>query len=758
MLDILRRIVQEVSAATNLGQALDIIVARVKQSLEVDVCSVYLVEPGKERLVLMASEGLNAESIGKVQLDFSEGLVGLVAQRAEVINLNNAPSHPRFKYFSETGEEHYHGFLGVPIIHHRILLGVLVVQQREERRFGDDHAAFTITLAAQLAAAISHAEISGDIESLRKETSRPDVLIRGISGAPGVAIGTAHVVYSKANLDVVPDREAKDIKAEVRQFKDAVTQVQQEMLLLKERMGGVLPSEERVLFDAYVMMLSSENLYDRTIELIEAGQWAPAALRDTIRENANVFEEMDDTYLSDRASDIRDLGRRILMHLQQSQTLRTGYGKIPVRTVLIGEDISVTELTDIPPEFLAGIVSERGSASSHVAILARALGVPAVMGVPDLPVSRLDGREVVVDGYSGRVHIQPSEQVKQEFMRLALEEQELTDALKDIATKPAVTLDGIHIPVYVNSGLLADINVMAYTASDGIGLYRTELPFIMRERFPGEEEQYQIYRQVLESVAPRPATLRTLDVGGDKPLPYFPVEEDNPFLGWRGIRIMLDHPELFLTQLRAMLRASVGLNNLQILFPMVSSISEVREAIDLVERAWNELLDEGVYAIMPEMGVMIEVPSAIYLAEPLARLVDFLSVGSNDLVQYLLAVDRNNPRVADLYHSMHPAVLRAMVQIIDAAHCHGKPVSVCGEMASDPAAVALLLGMGVDHLSVSLAGLPRVKWVIGSFSKIQACELLEEALCLEDPLEIRKLYNNALVDAGLGGLVRAGKY
>ena len=280
---------------------------------------------------------------------------------------------------------------------------------------------------------------------------------------------------------------------------------------------------------------------------------------------------------------------------------------------------------------------------------------------------------------------------------------------------------------------------------------------MIRDRFPGEEEQVRLYEQIVASFDPMPVTLRTLDIGGDKALPYFPVQEDNPFLGWRGIRISLDHPEIFLTQLRAMLRASGEHDNLHILFPMISALDELKGAMALLNRAREELLDEGYRIPMPKVGVMVEVPAAVYLAETLARRVDFLSVGTNDLVQYLLAVDRNNARVANLYDTLHPACIRALEAVAEGAHRAGKPVSVCGEMAADPAAVILLVGMGIDSLSVSVSAIPRVKWVIRSFSTDRAEALLAQCRLLENPEQIRSLLNNALVQAGLGGLVRAGK-
>ena len=280
---------------------------------------------------------------------------------------------------------------------------------------------------------------------------------------------------------------------------------------------------------------------------------------------------------------------------------------------------------------------------------------------------------------------------------------------------------------------------------------------MVRQRFPGEEEQRLNYRQVLESFAPRPVVLRTLDIGGDKALPYFPIQEENPFLGWRGIRITLDHPEIFLVQIRAMLRASIGLNNLNILLPMISDVNELVDSLGLIHQAYGELLEEGEDVMMPKIGVMIEVPSAVYQAANLAKRVDYLSIGTNDLTQYLLAVDRNNARVAELYDSLHPAVLQAIMQVVEGARLHGKPVSVCGEMAGDPASAILLVGMGVESLSMSVSSLPRVKWVIRNITRARAREILQEVLVMEDVHEIRRHLNERLEQAGMGGLVRAGK-
>lgn len=753
MLDILRRIIQEVNSAADLDQALGIIVQRVRESVAVDVASVYLKAADTGEFVLSATEGLRKDAVGHVRLAASEGLVGMVGEREEPVNLEDAPSHPRYRFTSGTGENPYHAFLGVPIIQHGTVLGVLVVRQRQHRRFAEDEEAFLVTLAAQLAGAISHAGASGDISHVLQASEGVSVTLRGLPGAPGVAIGQALVVYPPANLEAIPDRPVKDTDTEIENFRVAVTAVQDDIRDYANRMSSILPAEELALFDALLLMLGGDSLIGETVERIRAGNWAPGALRETIGEHVRVFESMEDSYMRERASDIRDLGRRILTHIQSD---RPAIGTAYPMTVLVGEEISVGQLAEIPHESLAGIVSVSGSSSSHVAILAQAMGVPAVMGVEDMPVGRLEGQAIIADGYRGDVFVNPSELVREEFLRLQTQESKLTEVLQHVSRQPSVTPDGVNIPLYLNIGLVSGIENEVQANGDGVGLYRTEIPFLMQDRFPGEEFQLRTYRKALEAFAPRPVTLRTLDVGGDKMLPYFPVIEDNPFLGWRGIRISLDHPEIFLTQIRAMMRASVGLDNLTIMLPMVSTVTELDNALVLINQAQGELLEEGELVVRPPVGIMIEVPSAIYQIGAMAKRVDFFSIGTNDLTQYLLAVDRNNSRVAGLYQSLHPAVLGAIKQVIDQAHILGKPVSVCGEMAGDPAAVLALMGLGVNSLSMSASNLPRIKWVIRSFTREEACDLLEQAWQMESPREIRELYNMVLEQGGLGGLVRAG--
>lgn len=752
MIEILHRIIQKANACTNLGEALDTIVVMLKEAIEADVCSVYLTDFEQQRHVLRATIGLNMDAIGKVYLPMFRGLVGLVCERAETINVEDAHTHKNYLATVETGEISYHGFLGVPIMQRRKVLGVLVVRNRKSCKFDDEIVTFVLTLAAQLAAAISHAGASGELDRIRSADDRSGSFLQGRASSSGIAIGTAFVVYKPADLLRVPDRQAHDREQQQQQLRSAIEAVQDELRRLKQKLSGDLPEEEQALFDAWLMILSEDALVGRAMQLIaQEGVWAPAALRRTVEEHASVFDAMEDPYLRERAADIRDLGRRVLSHLQRGSPAHIDY---PEQTILVGEEVSAMQLADVPISRLAGIVAATGSSSSHVAILSRALGVPSLMGVGELPTSRLDGRDLILDGYSGRLYISPQPSVRAEYQRLGEEQRALDAELDTLRGLRVATTDGVTIPLYLNTGLLSDMSSLGIDEADGIGLYRTELPFMVRDRFPGEESQVKNYRHVLETFTPRPVVMRTLDIGGDKPLPYFPVAESNPFLGWRGVRISLDHPEIFMTQVRAMLRASDGFENLHIMLPMVTSVAEVDQLLSLVSRAHRELLEEGYAVNKPKTGVMIEVPAAVYNSAAIAKRVDFLSIGSNDLTQYLLAVDRNNPRVAELYNDLHPAVLHAIMQVVEGARHYNCPVGVCGELAANPLATPLLIGMGVDSLSMSAGSLLRVKRVISSIGMSQAQRLLKCAMQMNEADEIAGYMGAALENLGLESLLK----
>ncbi|SET49669.1 phosphoenolpyruvate--protein phosphotransferase [Pseudomonas graminis] len=754
MLNTLRKIVQEVNSAKDLRAALGIIVLRVKEAMSSQVCSVYLLDPEANRFVLMATEGLNKRSIGKVSMAPNEGLVGLVGTREEPLNLENAADHPRYRYFAETGEERYASFLGAPIIHHRRVVGVLVIQQKERRQFDEGEEAFLVTMSAQLAGVIAHAEATGSIRGLgRQGKGIQEARFVGVPGSPGAAVGTALVMLPPADLEVVPDKTVTDITAELKLFQTALEGVRNDMRTLSAKLATQLRPEERALFDVYLMMLDDASLGSEVTNVIKTGQWAQGALRSVVNEHVKRFELMDDAYLRERASDVKDLGRRLLAYLQEARQQTLVY---PDNTILVSEELSPAMLGEVPEGKLVGLISVLGSGNSHVAILARAMGIPTVMGVVDLPYSKVDGIQLIVDGYHGEVFTNPSEILIKQYSVVVEEERQLSQGLDALRELPCVTLDGHRMPLWVNTGLLADVARAQQRGAEGVGLYRTEVPFMIQQRFPSEKEQLAIYREQLAAFHPLPVTMRTLDIGGDKSLSYFPIKEDNPFLGWRGIRVTLDHPEIFLVQTRAMLKASEGLNNLRILLPMISGTHETEEALHLIHRAWGEVRDEGTDVPMPPVGVMIEVPAAVYQTRELARQVDFLSVGSNDLTQYLLAVDRNNPRVADLYDYLHPAVLQALQSVVRDAHAEGKPVSICGEMAGDPAAAVLLMAMGFDSLSMNATNLPKVKWMLRQINLSMAKDLLAQLMKNDNPQVISSSLQLALRNLGLSRMINPG--
>ena len=749
MLDALRQIVHDVAASPGFRAALDLIVSRVSQTLDTEVCSIYLRDRASGRFNFVANEGLNAELVAKFSLPGNQGLVGLVAERAEPINLEDASRHPRYHPVPGLGEEAFSAFLGVPVIHVREVLGVLAVQDREVRRYDEEEVAFLVTLAAQIAGRIAHAEAAGDVArlTLAPTQGHREAHFEGVPGVPGIGMGTAFVLLPAARLELVHDREAEDVDAELRIFDRAIGRTRKDIERINEAMAKNLGAEERELFDAYLHMLDDAALAGDVRARIRAGQWAQGALKQAIAEQAAVFERMQSSYLRERSADVRELGQRVLANLQEASR---DHEPFPQDMVMVAEEVTGPMMAELPIERLRGIVSLKGSRNSHGAILADALGIPTVMGAGDLPIYNVHGRTVIVDGHYGDVYVNPGTVIRDAYEQFQTEEADFARELETLRELPSATRDGHAINLWVNIGLVSEITRSLDRGAEGIGLFRTEVPFAAGDRFPTEEEQRAIYREHMEAFEPRPVTMRTLDIGGDKPLSYFPIEEENPFLGWRGIRVTLDHPEIFLGQTRAMLKANAGLEGvLRIMLPMISRLEQIEEASALIRRAHGEVEEEGFAVKTPLIGVMIEVPAAIYLTREIARAVDFLAVGSNDLTQYMLAVDRNNPRVADLFEEVHPAMLIALREIAKACHAEGKPVGICGELAGTPEGAVLCVGMGYDVLSMNAANLPLVKWVIRSVSLRDCRRILARSLRMRSSHEILAFVRRQLVEAGL---------
>lgn len=751
MLDILRRLVQAVTDAATLDEALTIIVTRIKGTMQTGVCSVYLLDESTDRWLLMATDGLNPSSVRVASLAKTEGLVGTVGSRGELVNLDDAPNHPAFRFLRETGEEIFQSFLGVPIVHQREILGVLVVQQTTQRKFSDDEEALLVTVAAQISALIAHAKVSGRLQLSHTDGEKPfDVHFQGVAGVSGVTTGTAFVRQPPAILRRVKDTKTDDPKRELEEFQSALSDVKAELRQISDTLSEHLERKETALFDTYLRMLEDHTLSGEVCQRIRSGETAPTALKYVVLDLVARFNAMDDAYLRERATDLLDLGRRILAKLLREQSESFEY---PDDLILVAEDVTPVMLGEVATRSLRAIVSVKGSANSHVAILARSLGIPAVMGAVDLPLGDISGAHLIVDGWRGEVIVEPSEHVLSEYQRAIQDAAILEMDLEQVESGTAVTSDGQHVYLMLNAGPFGELSERERSWIDGVGLYRTEFIFLSRSRFPTEDEQEGEYRAELQSYSPMPVVMRTLDIGGDKSLPYFSIDEENPFLGWRGIRVTLDHPEIFLTQIRAMLKADSGLGNLRILLPMITTLEELRASKILIQRVVLELASEGYEVLAPQVGVMIEVPSAVYIAPELAKEADFLSVGSNDLTQYLLAVDRTNSRVADMFDGFHPAILRAL-EITSKAGTNAKiPVALCGEMAGDPLAAVLLVGLGFKELSMSSAALAQVKRALGAFSSKECQSLAQQALAMESGVEVLHIVAQAFIDKDLNLLV-----
>ena len=753
MLSSLRLIVQEVSSARSVDDALELIVSNVRAEMKTDVCSVYLLDKHSGRYVFMATEGLNKSAQGKISLAKDQGLVGKVVQRAELINLENAQSDPDFKLLPDIGEDPFNAFLGAPIIYRREILGVLVVQQAKLRKFDETEESFLITIAAQLAAVIAHAQATGAIKTSGKNAKiKQDVQYKGMAGSSGIAIGRAMLITPVSDFSAIPDRNCDDVEKEIDFFNHCILNVIKDIKQLKKKFSERVSQEELLLFDVYLSMLDKQGLGDEIRAIIRDNQQsAQSALRDVMQVHLKQFNLMEDAYLRERAIDVKDLGLRVLNYLQDVEPEIQSYDG-PI--ILVGDELSPSMLAEVPRDKLKGLVSVKGSSHSHVTILARSMNIPTLSGVGGLPLHIVNGLPMVVDSYEEIVLANASDTLVMRYEQFSAEEALSDLGLEQFKYVPSETLDGVHLPLYVNTGLMADMLLGKEKGAEGVGLYRTEIPFLMSERFPSEEEQRAIYQEQLQCFSPLPVTMRTLDIGGDKSLPYFPIEENNPALGWRGIRVTLDHPEIFQVQIRAMLKANAELGNLRILLPMISRIDEFDEAKQLIVKNYNELQSEGLDLIMPEVGVMIEVPSLIYQLDAIAKRADFLSVGSNDLTQYLLAVDRNNSHVAELYDYYHPSVIRALYDIAQQLKVIGKPFSICGELAGDPAAAVLLLAMGYESLSMSASSLLKVKSIIRFVDMPTAEKILVSVLLLDNSQDIKDYLQRNLSDVGISPLFK----
>ncbi|WP_038012361.1 phosphoenolpyruvate--protein phosphotransferase [Terasakiella pusilla] len=695
----------DATAETRLKLVTDI----VATDLVAEVCSIYIMRAG-EVLELFATKGLKLDAVHLTRLRVGEGVVGAIAASGRPLNLAEAQQHPQFAYRPETGEELYHSMMGVPILRGGRVLGVLVIQNKTPRHYTEEEVETLQTVAMIIG------ELVGSGELVNKEETLPTdgiamlpLRLEGSTLNSGLGMGQAVVHEPRV---VITKFVAEDPEEELERLRKALSEMHgalDDMLQSSES----LDDEHRDILETYRMFAEDAGWLGRIREAIKTGLTAEAAVQKVHDDTEARMSQVQDPYLRERVNDLQDLANRLLQHLVGVETISPD--DIPEHAVLVAKNMGPAELLDYDRTRLRALILEEGSATSHVAIIARALDIP-VIGQVKGAVDRIEyGDPVIVDGNNEQVFIRPGDDVLSAFksnVKARLRQKELYAALRD---QPAITKDGITVSLNVNAGLLVDLEHLKENNADGIGLYRTEIPFMSRSEIPGVEAQVSLYRKIIEEAEGKPVVFRTLDAGGDKVLPYWDDHgEENPAMGWRAIRVTLDRPYLLRQQLRSLIRASGGCE-LNVMFPMVAEVSEflaARRLLDMeIER---ESIKGHRLPSRVNVGVMLEVPSLLFQLESLLPHLNFLSVGSNDLFQFLFAADRGNPRLSGRYDNLSPPALAALKRIVESCNEAGVTLSLCGEMGGRPLEAMALVAIGFRKLSMSASAIGPVKMMIRS--------------------------------------------
>ncbi|MEQ2130434.1 phosphoenolpyruvate--protein phosphotransferase [Caldanaerobacter subterraneus KAk] len=571
-------------------------------------------------------------------------------------------------------------------------------------------------------------------------------MLKGVAASPGIAIGKAFL-YTKEKVTINVEKiEESKVEEEIAKFRKALEVTQEEIKKIKEKALEEFGKEKAEIFEAHLMLTSDPELIEGVENMIKTELvTADNAVNKVIEQNASVMESLNDEYLRERAVDLRDVGNRIIENLLGVKSVNLS--DLEEEVVVIARDLTPSDTATMKKEMVLGFATDVGGRTSHTAIMARSLEIPAVVGLGNVTSQVKAGDLVIVDGLEGIVIVNPDEKTVEDYKSKKESYEKKVERLKQLKDLPAETPDGKKVMLAANIGTPKDIASALANGAEGVGLFRTEFLYMDRTNLPSEEEQFEAYKEVVEKMGGRPVTIRTLDIGGDKELPYLGMpKEMNPFLGYRAIRLCLDRPDIFKTQLRAILRAS-AYGNVQIMYPMISSVEEVRKANSILEEVKAELDREGVkYDKEIKVGIMVEIPSAALTADILAKEVDFFSIGTNDLTQYTLAVDRMNEHVKEYYQPFHPAILRLVKMVIDAAHKEGKFAAMCGEMAGDPLAAVILLGLGLDEFSMSATSIPEIKNIIRNVEYEKAKEIAEKALNMSEAKEIQKMMEEVIKD------------
>jgi phosphotransferase system, enzyme I, PtsP len=726
---LLRRLREVMAQRESAQERLDKVAVLIASNMVAEVCSIYL-RRRDGSLELFATEGLRPEAVHNTHLKAGEGLVGLIALQAEPMQFPDAQHHPAFSYRPETGEEIYHSFLGVPILRAGHTIGVLTVQNRTMRQYSDEEVEALQTTAMVLAEMIASGGLGVTEEEVSAETRRE--LAGRFTGLPiseGVALG--HVVLHEPRI-VVTRLIAEDVELERRRLSQAIEELTGAIDGMLERGDLARAGEHREVLEAFRMFAHDHGWRRRLDEALLTGLTAEAAVQRVRNDTRARMLRQTDPHARERLHDIDDLSNRLLILLSGGAGTAAA-GNLPQDTILIARTMGPAELLDYDRLRLRGLVLEEGGAASHVAIVARALGIAAISQVKGALETVEAGDAAIVDAEAGELHIRPTQEVVSAYsdkVRFRARRQAQYAALR---TVPSVTLDNQRVAIQINAGLLFDLPHLDQSGADGIGLFRTELQFMISATFPRLEQQTRLYKAILDAAGDRPVVFRSLDVGGDKVLPYFRgSKEENPAIGWRAIRMALDRPALFRTQIRALLRAAQG-RELRIMLPMIADVSEFEEARALIDREVRILLRHG----RPEpkklmVGAMIEVPALLWQLDRVLPLADFASVGSNDLMQFLFAADRGNMRVAERFDPLNPASLKALRQIVEGAAKHSVPLTLCGEMAGKPLEAMALIGLGFRSISMAPASVGPVKAMILSLDAGSLKERLDELLESKD--------------------------
>jgi phosphotransferase system enzyme I (PtsP) len=749
-----------ISGSSGPEDSLREIVRLIAEKFGVDVCSIYIFDAAENRLSLAATVGLSEAMVGKIYMSLDEGLTGLALEEMQPLLVKNPARHPRYKYFEGSGEEKYHSFLGIPLVYHGEALGVLVIQTVDESAIDESDIAIFSMVASQIAGVAAyanllrdmkektgHADDTADAVSSAEQGKAKSVvkkeILRGVPVSSGFGDGHAHYLRESIGFSDVYYREADDVEHEISRFENALkrSEAQVERLCSDVR-SEVSPGDEDIL-RTYLKYLHDRGLKKKIIAQIKEKHAAEYALKEVILDYVRLFSKMEDPYLRERGFDIESVGKRILQNLLGFED--EGPKRFAEKTIVIASSISPGELINLRQGNLKGIVVSKGGAASHVSILARSFEIPMLIVSKALLREIQEHDLLIIDGRSGVIYHDPSEMIIREYQRLEDEKARQYGRLEAIRTVKAQTPDGFEVRLGANISLLSDFELVEKYGADHIGLYRTEFPFLVRERFPSENEQVDLYRRVLAAANGKDVTIRTLDVGGDKFLSYLDYpREDNPFLGWRSIRVSLELRDVFKEQIRAILRAS-AFGHSKILFPMISSVREIKDTLSIIDEEKSALRGEGIpFDDRIKVGLLLEVPAASVILEKLIKYVDFVSVGTNDLTQFVLAVDRNNQKVAPIYNPLHPALISTIRDIASVCRKNDKPMVICGEAASNPKCAYLYLAMGIDQLSMNAPSVPIIKHLIRHVKFADAKEVLAAALSMEDTDEIEELVGDCL--------------